>query len=342
MSAAGHVGADEVVLAEGPHFDDLQVGDVFPGSSALTLTEGAAAVHAAVVGDRLRIGRDHELSRRLTGQDRPLASPALVWDVAIGQSTSVTHHVVANLFYRGLAFRRAPVLGDTLRTTTEVVALRQNSVKPGRPATGLAALRITTTDQADRPVLDFVRCAMLPLRDPTAVTGHAADMGRVAADAPPDPADLTAGWRLDAVRALYPRGREPEVRAGQRWQVVGGDVVSSAPELARLTLNVARTHHDDAAGAAGRLVYGGHTIGVALSQVVRALPDLVTVLSWEHCDHLGPVHEGDTLRSAFLVEDVQPTGAARRVVLRTSVDARSGPGAPARPVLDWRFTALLP
>ena len=28
------------------------------------------------------------------------------------------------------------------------------------------------------------------------------------------------------------------------WAVQGGDVVSSAPELARLTLNVATVHHD--------------------------------------------------------------------------------------------------
>ena len=106
------------VQAQGPFFDELAVGDVFPGPSALTLTDGLAAVHSAVVADRLRIGLDHELSRRLTGQDRPLASPALVWDIAIGQSTVVTHHVVANLFYRGLSFRRMPCLGDTLRTRT--------------------------------------------------------------------------------------------------------------------------------------------------------------------------------------------------------------------------------
>ena len=42
----------------------------------------------------------------------PIAPPALVWDVSIGQSTVVTRHVRANLFYRGLAFRRVPVIGD--------------------------------------------------------------------------------------------------------------------------------------------------------------------------------------------------------------------------------------
>jgi acyl dehydratase len=328
--------------AEGPFFDELAVGDAFAGPSGLTLTDGLAAVHAGVVADRLRLGLDHDLSRRLTGQDRPLASPALVWDVAIGQSTVVTHHVVANLFYRGLSFRRMPCLGDTLRTLTQVVGLRQSSARPGRPATGLAALRITTVDQADRPVLDFWRCAMLPLRDGAAVTGWTDDMAAVGRTAGPVP-DPTEGWHLDAVRALYPPDlRTTGLAPGQSWEVVGGDVVSSAPELARATLNTARVHHDDGASGAGRLVYGGHTVGLALSQAVRALPDLVTVLSWQSCDHLGPVREGDTITSRVEVESVEPAVSGRHVRLRSLVQARGGPDGEPRPVLDWRFTALLP
>lgn len=326
---------------EGPCFDDLRHGDVFDTAPPVTLTEGAAAVHAAIVGDRLRLPLDAELSRRVTGQQTALAAPSLVWDVAIGQSTPVTHHVRANLFYRGLAFRRAPVLGDTLRTRTEVVGLRQNAPRPDRAPTGLVALRITTVDQADRTVLDFWRCAMLPLRDPDARTGHADDLGRVGRDAGPVPADAAEGWRLEPFRDALPDSLRRVVAPGTTWRVVGGDVVSSAPELARLTLNVARTHHDDAAGS--RLVYGGHTIGLALSQATRALPELVTVVAWHGCDHTGPVREGDTLTSTVEVEEVHAgPGGGRVAHLRSLVDARSGPGDAARPVLDWRFVALLP
>ena len=113
----------------------------------------------------------------MTGATAPIAHPALVCDVAIGQSTLATHRVKANLFYRGLVFHRYPVIGDTLFTRTEVVGLRQNSAKAGRAPTGLAALRMTTVDQLGRLVLDFHRCAMLPLcGDGAADTGHADDL----------------------------------------------------------------------------------------------------------------------------------------------------------------------
>lgn len=258
--------------AEGPYFEDLAVGDVFDHAPRLTLTTGHAAGHQAVAGDRLRLPLDHDLARRVVGGAGLLAHPALVWDVAIGQSTYVTHHVVANLFYRGLVFHRAPVLGDTLATRTEVVGLRQNRPKPGRRATGLAALRMTTVDQEDRVVLDFWRCAMLPLRDPDARTGHDDVLDRIGL--PVDPADLeraTAGWRLDRFREAVPGGHFASLEEGAVIEVGGGDVVSSAPELARLTLNIAAVHHDaEASGpGSGRLVYGGHTIGIAAAQGAR-------------------------------------------------------------------------
>ena len=334
--------------AEGPYFDELAVGQEFGRAPGLTLTPGLAAAHQAITGDRLALALDHELGHQVTGGG-PLASPGLVWDVAIGQSTLVTQHVKANLFYRGLAFRRTPRLGDTLRTSTRVVALRQNRPREGRAPTGLAVLRITTVDQQRRPVLDFWRCAMLPLRDQTRQTGHADELESVGH--PADPASLKAlvgGWRLDRFARHTGGPRFSELRPGQSWLVAGGDVVSSATELARLTLNVAAVHHDAAAAGGQRLVYGGHAIGLALAQAARSLPSIVTVAAWHGCDHLGPVHEGDTLRSTVSVEQVDEVPGGGLVHLRSLVRAE-GPsaepgeanGVKPRDVLDWRYVAVV-
>lgn len=318
------------VAAGGPYFDDLQVGQVFDTAPSMTLTSGAAATHQSILGDRLRLALDAGLAAAVTGSTGPVAHPALVCDVAIGQSTLVTQRVKANLFYRGLDFHRFPVIGDTLSTRTEVVALRQNSAKPDRAATGLAALRMTTADQDGRSVLDFYRCAMLPLSGEDVRTGHADDLDAVGADrqSPPDP---TAHWNTDAFTGT-----------GFDHSLVGtvlhstADVVTSAPELARLSMNIAATHHDWRVGGQ-RLVYGGHTIGLALAQANRLLPNLATVLGWESCDHTGPVHENDTLHSELHIEAAEPAPAGTRLRLRSLVHAV---GEGRGPVLDWRFTAL--
>jgi acyl dehydratase len=100
-----------------------------------------------------------------------------------------------------------------------------------------------------------------------------------------------------------------------------GDVVSIAPELARLTMNIAAAHHD--------------------SRVGRLLPNLVTGLGWESCGHTGPVHEGDTLYSELHTESPEPTDDGGVLGLRSLVYAVSDTaGEPDRPVLDWRFSDL--
>ncbi|MGW4488669.1 MaoC family dehydratase [Amycolatopsis sp. NPDC004368] len=324
---------------QGPYFDELTVGRRF-SAPAVTLTEGQAALHQAIVGDRLRLPLDAGLAEAVTGR-APLAHPALVWDLAIGQSTGATHHVRANLFYRGFVVRRLPRIGDTLSTVTEVVGLRQNRAREGRAPTGLAALRIETTDQNGRPVLDFWRCAMLPLREGAGDTGHHDDLDTIGTN--PTPADYAAtidGWNLAplADRAAGPRFADLEV--GRAYRVIGADVVSSAPELARLTLNIARVHHDRVAAGGQRLVYGGHTIGLAMAQLTRALPDLVTVAGWDGCDHLGPVHEGDLLSSTVTVEGLTPLASGGLVHLRIEVDAHDD-NTGGRPVLLWRCVAVL-
>ena len=324
----------------GPYFDDLSVGQVFDWAPAATLSVGLAATHQAIVGDRLRLSLDAVLAHAVTGEPGPLAHPALVCDVAIGQSTLATQRVKANLFYRGLRFHRFPVIGDTIYTRTEVVGLRANSVKPGRPPTGMAALRMITIDQADRLVLDFHRCAMLPASpDWRSAEEPGDDLSGIGADAPGPATDPTAHWDGEVFRNRVPGTHFDPALAGSVLHSTA-DLVSGAPELARLTLNIAATHHDSRVGGR-RLVYGGHTIGLALAQASRLLPNLVTVLGWESCEHTGPVHEGDTLYSELHVESARATPHGGVLGLRSLVYAvGEAAGEPDRPVLDWRFSAL--
>ncbi len=330
----------EPIQFGGPGFDDLAKGQVFH-SPSLTLTDGLAAAHQAILGDRLRLPLDRTLAESVTGG--PIAHPGLVTDVAIGQSTVVTQRVKANLFYRGLHFHHFPRIGDTLSTRTEVVGLAPNRDRVGRPPTGLAALRMTTTDQAGRTVLDFHRCAMLPRRPgSSAGAGPRAGSDDLSAIGTHSPAPWSTppGWNLGAYPSLVP-GTTGEAPAAGTVLRSSADVVSSAPELARLTLNLAAVHHDHRAAGGRRLVYGGHTIGLALSQATRMLPSILTVLGWQSCDHTGPVHEGDTLSSDVSVGAATPlAGGGTALDLRSVVRAHRPDGD--ADVLDWAYTVLMP
>jgi hypothetical protein len=191
-------------------------------------------------------------------------------------------------------------------------------------------------------VLDFYRCAMLPCSTGADDTGHHDDLAQIGAG-PAPAADPTHHWDADAFRRRVPGPHFDAKIAGSVLRSTG-DVVSSAPELARLTLNIAATHHDSrTSGPAeqNRLVYGGHTIGLALAQATRLLPNLATVLGWRSCDHTGPVYEGDTLYSDLHIEAAEELPGDRGGVLSLrSLVYATGDGGD-RPVLDWHWRALL-
>jgi acyl dehydratase len=328
------------LVVGGPWFEELERGQVFDDAPGLTVTAGHAALHQALVGDRLRLALDAALCREVTGHDGPLVHPNLVCDVAIGQSTGPSQRVRGNLFYRGLVLTRPVFVGETLRTRTEIVGLKQNRRRPGAPATGLVAMRIRTTDERGEPVLDFWRCPMIPLRDPDAETGHTDDFAEIpqALDQAKVGAARPIGWRLDRLRAAVPGPYHGELEPGRSFVVEAGETVTGAPELARLTLNVATAHTDATGSAHGRrLVYGGHTISVAAAHATRAIPAIATIVAWKSCEHIGPVFEGDVLRTELCVQERLAGGVVGLCARVSSVR----PGTEPAPVLDWSFVAVV-
>ncbi len=345
--------AEKRIPVGGPYFEDFEIGQVFDGVPGVTLTEGHAALHQALFGDRLRLALDATLSEAVTDCPRPFAHPMLVCNTAIGQTTVVSQRVKGNLFYRGLVMLRPTFIGDTLTTTTRIVALRQNQPRPGRPATGLVALEMEVTNQDDAKVLHFWRCPMIACRDPEAQTGHEGDFDAIPEDIALNKlkAAVPAQWRLDLFRRRAPGEHFTDIEAGTIYDIAPRDVVTSAPELVRSGLNLAMGHLDAHESVYGvRLVYGGHVIGLAAAQAVRALPNLVTIIAWRSCEHTSPVFEGDTLGTELTVENAHPMDDGHGLLdLRCVTRAERGAEAvragmeagTEKAVLDWRFVALM-
>ena len=169
----------------------------------------------------------------------------------------------------------------------------------------MVLLHVTAVDADGRVVLDYYRCPLLPARsdDPS----EAGDDVRGVADraAQRDVHELIpVHWRLDGLR------REPlgtlfgELRPGESWSLEAGETVTSAPELARVSLNLAMT--------------------------------------WRSCDHLGPTFEGDLLHSEVTLEELAPLDDGGLVHARIVVAAQAEDDDDPRPVLDWRLTGLMP
>ena len=318
----------------GPYFDDLAVGEHLQAAPAITIGAGEAAIYQAVCGDPLCVSLSRPLSEAVTGRSERLVNPGLVMHVSIGQSTVATRRVIANLFYRGVVLEQPVWEGETLFTQVTVRALSDLTRRPDRPARGLALLGIHTTsaDTGDT-IVNYERCAMLRVRNADRTTGHADALGEVNVTIDLDAWEprIPMGWDTNPLIEFADRGWEIGERRTDRLR----DPVTDALLLVRLTQNQAPPHRDPKESpSGGRLVYGGHTIGLAQASLVRMMPGTATVVGWQACDHTAAVHEEDVLAFHHTLLDERPVGTGRLRAVRVEVETDRDDGP--IPVLDWR------
>ena len=342
--------AEKGIKIKGPYFEDFEVGKYLEDPPSITITTGYVAFHQALFGDRLRLPLDAHLCKNITGSETPLVNPSLLCNTAIGQTTYASQKVKANLFYRGLIIKNPVFVNDTLYTKTKVIALKQNSIKPGRTSTGLVVLEIEVRNQHGEEVILFWRCPMIPCRDPNANTGHADSLDV----APPQinienvKSAVPKDWNYRQFKKEISGEHFDQISESVTYEIESRDTVTSAPELARLTLNMAAIHFDSRSSVYHkRLIFGGHTIAMAGAQLSRALPNIVTLMAWRRCDHVAPVFEGDILQSKVNITKKYPLEDIGGLVdLQIDVCAERGESNPDAgqkdiKVLDWEVIALM-
>ena len=333
-----------MIPLDGPFYDQLTIGQELPRQPAVTLDEGMAALYQSWVGERLPLCLDAELAAAVTGRAGRLASPGLVMQLSIGQSTTISRRAIANLFYRNVRLPRPVFLGESVATVVTVAGLADGSHKEGRPRRGKVLVDIITT-AAGETAVDYQRCPMLPQADHAEAPGHASDLG------------ATAPFKLASFLDLAPTDWDyAPLGPGTDWAVGDTiadptrDVIDGATGMARLTHNLAMIHRDaEQSPYPVRLVYGGHVVGLAQASLSRVLPGMASVLGWYECDHTGPAFEGDLLSFRHTLRDVAPAGFGRAFAVNVEGFAHRGPDDPGgetddngAKILDWTVIATAP
>ena len=328
-----------MIPLDGPFYDDLAVGQELPRQPPITIDDGIAALYQSLVGERLPMALDAVTTRAVTGRPGRLASPGLVAQLSIGQSTTVSRRAIANLFYRDVRLVRPVMVGESVATVVTVAALADGSHEEGRARRGKVLVDIVTTADG-QPAVEYQRCPMLPQADHEAVPGHADDLGS------------TSDLDLAAYASLVPDHWDLTVLGpGTDWTIGDTivdpmrDVIDGATALVRLTHNLAMIHRDaERSPSPERLVYGGHVVGLAQASLSRVLPGMATVVGWHGCDHTGPAFENDLVSFCHTLIDVAPAGRSGRVfAVQVQGCAHRDEGPPeGEKILDWTVVAVAP
>ena len=143
----------------GRYFDEWQVGDKVAHAITRTVTETDNVLISALTHNPQPMHLDHEVAAA-SEFGKPIVNSIYTFGLMIGVSVADTTlgTLVANLGYDKLVFPKPVFAGDTLRSETECIALRESN---SRPNAGIVTWAHRSFNQRGELVCECTRTALL-------------------------------------------------------------------------------------------------------------------------------------------------------------------------------------
>ncbi|MBK5922679.1 hypothetical protein CCR90_02575 [Rhodovulum sulfidophilum] len=337
----------------GRFFEDYAVGQVIPHAVPRTLSGGERALYHALYPARHALYSSDAFAAACGLGAAPL-DDLIAFHTVFGKTVpDISLNAVANLGYAEGRWHRPVRPGDTLRSASEVIGLKQNS----NGKSGVVWVRTRGLDQRGELVLDYVRWVMVRKRDLEAPAPETV-VPRLAGVVAPGDLVLPAG--LDFTGYDFTLAGEPHRMAdyeiGEVIDHVDGVTVEEAEHMqaTRLWQNTAKVHFDATFREDGRrLIYGGHVISLARALSFNGLANAQMIVGLNGGAHANPCFAGDTVRAWSEVLDKAETSAPGVGAIRLRLVAVKAGGVPGelrgadgkyRPevLLDLDYWALMP
>ncbi len=335
----------------GRFFEDYSVGQVIQHAVPRTVGAGERALYHALYPARHALYSSDAFAQSCGLPASPLDNLA-AFHVVFGKTVpDVSLNAVANLGYAEGRWLKPVWPGDTLRSVSEVIGLKQNS----NGKTGVVWVRTTGLNQTDEPVMEYVRWVMVRKRDADAAAPETVvpDLARAVA-----PEDLMIPEGLSFAGYDYALAGEPHrwgnYEVGETIDHVDGVTIEEAEHMlaTRLWQNTAKVHFDLTFRPEGRLIYGGHVISMARALSFNGLANAQMIVGLNGGAHANPCFAGDTVKAWSEVLDKAETAAPGVGAIRLRLVATKG-GAPfelkgedgkylPHVLLDLDYWALMP
>jgi 2-methylfumaryl-CoA hydratase len=332
-------------------FEDYTIGQVMEHAVPRTVGQGERALYHALYPARHALYSSDLFAQSCGLPSSPL-DDLIAFHVVFGKTVpDISLNAVANLGYAEARWLRPVYPGDTLRSLSTVIGLKQNS--SGK--TGVVWVRSEGFNQRGETVMSFVRWVMvrknnLAMPAPQTVVPELRSV--VPAAELIVPSDLNfESYRSDLSGSLYIYG---DYKVGEVIDHVDGVTVSEAEHMmaTRLWQNTAKVHFDATARPDGRrLIYGGHVISMARALSSNGLGNVQMIAAINAGAHANPCFAGDTIRAwsevLYLAETANPTVGALRLRLvatkGTGTELRDAEGKYHSDVLlDLDYWAFIP
>jgi 2-methylfumaryl-CoA hydratase len=308
----------------GRFFEDYTLGQVIEHAVPRTVGAGERALYHALYPARHALYSSDEFARASGLPQSPLDELA-AFHVVFGKTVpDVSLNAVANLGYAEGRWLKPVYAGDTLRSTSEVIGLKQNS----NGKTGVVYVRTRGMNQRDEVVMEYVRWVMVRKRDVEAPAPETVvpELSKVI-----DPVDLVIPEGLDFTGYDFAQAGEGhrwgDYEVGETIDHVDGVTLEEAEHMmaTRLWQNTAKVHFDATFRPDGqRLIYGGHIISLARTLSFNGLANAQMIVGLNGGAHANPAFSGLTVKAWSEVLDKAETAAPGVGAIRLRLVATKG------------------
>jgi len=293
----------------GRFFEDYSVGQVIRHAVPRTVKMGERALYHALYPARHALYSSDQFAQDCGLPFSPL-DDMIAFHVVFGKSVpDVSLNAVANLGYAEGRWVTPVWPGDTLRSESEVIGVKQNS----NGKTGVVWVRTRGLNQHDELVMEYVRWVMVRKRDVDAAAPETV-VPKLKTVVPVG--DLVIPKGLDFTNYDFELAGEPhrfgDYAIGEKINHVDGVTIEEAEHMmaTRLWQNTAKVHFDATLRPDGqRLIYGGHVISMARALSFNGLANAQMIVGLNSGAHANPCFSGDTVRAWSEVLDKAETDA---------------------------------
>ena len=308
----------------GRFFEDFRLGETIIHAVPRTLGTGERALYHALYPMRHALYSSDAFARSCGLQAAPL-DDLIVFHTVLGKSVpDISLNAVANLGYAEGRWLAPVFAGDTLRASSKIIGLKQNS--SGK--SGIVWLRTTGINQRGEPVLSYVRWVMVKKRDHNSPAPETT-VPELAAAVPATDLAIPAGLDFSGYDFAQAgeRHRWQDYQIGEKIDHVDGVTIEEAEHMmaTRLWQNTAKVHFDTSQRPDGRrLIYGGHIISLARALSFNGLANAQMIAGLNGGVHANPCFAGDTVRAWSEVLDKAETDAPGIGAMRLRLVATKG------------------